>query len=105
VKPIAVKPKTNIQEKASVITGDTKYKTIVKYTFYESGEKYVKVLLDFPNAKSLIKQENLKCVFENRSFELLIDNYKGENFKFAVPKLHCRILPLDCSYSIKTNNV
>jgi len=105
VKPIAVKPKTNIQEKASVITGDTKYKTIVKYTFYESWEKYVKVLLDYPNAKSLIKKENFKCVFENRSFDLLIDNYKGENFKFAVPKVQCIILTLDCSYSIKTNNV
>ena len=105
MKPLLVKPKNNNEEKATVIAGDTKYKTIVKYTFYESGEKYVKVLLDFPNAKTLIKQENLKCVFETRSFELLIDNYKGENFKFAVPKLHCRILPLDCSYSIKTNNV
>tara|TARA_B110000285_G_C14527904_1_gene339476 strand:- start:237 stop:392 length:156 start_codon:yes stop_codon:yes gene_type:complete len=32
----------------------TDYKTMTKYTFYESGEKYVKVLLDFPDAKKII---------------------------------------------------
>ena len=81
------------------------YKTITKYTFYESGEKYVKVLLDFPDAKKLIAREQIKCTFDTRSFTILIHDYKGSNFKFAVPKLHCRILPQDSTFSFKSNNV
>ena len=82
-----------------------KYKTLTKYTYFESGEKYVKVLLDFPDAKNLLKKEDVQTTFEERSFEILIHNYKGENFKFAVPILHHRILAKDCSFSFKSNNV
>jgi len=38
-------------------TTNSSYKTLTKYTFYESGEKYVKVLLDFPDAKKLISKD------------------------------------------------
>ena len=83
----------------------SKYKTMTKYTFYESGEKYVKVLLDFPDAKKLIKREQITTNFEIRSFEIYINDYKGQYFKFAVPKLHCKICPEDCSFGFKSNNV
>mmetsp|Transcript_9972 Transcript_9972/g.15061 ORF Transcript_9972/g.15061 Transcript_9972/m.15061 type:complete len:113 (-) Transcript_9972:30-368(-) len=78
---------------------------MTKYTFYESGEKYIKVLLDFPGAKEQIKREQITCTFEIRSFEILVHDYKGENYKFAVPKLHCRILPKDSSFGFKSNNI
>jgi hypothetical protein len=42
---------------------DNKYKTMTKYTFYESGEKYIKVSLDFPDAKKLIKESDIKANF------------------------------------------
>ena len=106
VKPVAVKqPDTRPAPTALGGFGNNQYKTLTKYTFYESGEKYVKVLLDFPDAKKLLTKEQIQCTFENRSFEILINDYKGENFKFAVPKLHCRILPPDCSFNFKSNNV
>ena len=78
---------------------------MTKYTFYESGEKYVKVLLDFPDAKKLIKRDQIKCQFDIRSFEIFVHGYKGEDFRFAVPKLHCKICPEDCSFGFKSNNV
>ena len=83
----------------------SKFKTMTKYSFSESGEKYVKVLLDFPDAKKLLTTEKITCNFGERSFEIYVEDYKDENYKFAVPKLHCRILPKDCSFSFKSNNV
>ncbi len=55
---------------------DNKYKTMTKYTFYESGEKYIKVSLDFPDAKKLIKESDIKANFQIRSFEIFVHNYK-----------------------------
>ena len=107
IRPIAVK-REGTGGKVDVLSGvgsNQQYKTLTKYTFYESGEKYVKVLLDFPGAKKLLTKDQVQCTFEQRSFEILIHNYKGENFKFAVPKLHCRILPPDCTFSFKSDNV
>ena len=57
VQPIAVKPKETPAAPSKVDTladASSKFKTMTKYTFYESGEKYVKVLLDFPGAKKLL---------------------------------------------------
>ena len=108
VAPLAVRPAASTDSKVTALSGtgsDSKYKTMTKYTFYEDKEKYVKVLLDFPDAKKLLTKDNLVCTFEERSFTLLVNDYKGEYFKFAVPKLHCRILPPDCSFSLKSNNV
>lgn len=63
------------------------------------------VLLDFPDAKKLLTKDQISCSFDLRSFTILIHDYKGENYKFAVPKLHHRIAPRDCSFSFKSNNV
>ena len=111
VKPIKVAPINDNREgpnkkvEAAMADARSNYKTLTKYTYFESGEKYVKVLLDFPDAKSLLKKDQITCNFGDRSFEIFIDNYKGDNFKFAVPNLHHRILPKDCSFSFKSNNV
>ena len=107
VKPIQVKSaeSANKATGSAIVGGDQKYKTLVKYTFYESGTKYIKVLLDFPDAKKLISKDHIQTSFDVRSFEVLIHDYKGENFKFAVPKLHCKICPPDCSIGFKSNNV
>tara|TARA_B110000285_G_C14719545_1_gene421507 strand:- start:118 stop:444 length:327 start_codon:yes stop_codon:yes gene_type:complete len=78
---------------------------LTKYSYSESGEKYVKVLLDFPDAKNLIQKDNVTCTFGDRTFELQVLNYKGENYRFGVQNLHHRILTKDCSWSLKSNNV
>ena len=63
VKPLAVAATgastTSPAEKVSIhgAPANSKYKTMTKYTFYESGTKYVKVLLDFPDAKKLINRD------------------------------------------------
>ena len=56
VKPISVKPVVSAKQEVvkELKEFGTDYKTMTKYTFYESGEKYVKVLLDFPDAKKII---------------------------------------------------
>ena len=64
MQPIAVKPvtaeKATFENKpvgAVISQVGSEYKTMTKYSYSESGEKYVKVLLDFPDAKNLIKKE------------------------------------------------
>ena len=52
--PVAAKPSAKADTLAEV---GSKYKTMTKYTYFESGEKYVKVLLDFPDAKKLLKDD------------------------------------------------
>jgi len=102
VAPLQIKPS---KAEDVIVESGNKYKTLTKYTFYESGEKYVKVLLDFPDAKKLIQRNQIQTNFELRSFEILINDYKGECFKFAVPNLHHKICPEDCSFGFKSNNV
>ena len=105
VEPIQVRTFDEKPKKAETLSEvASNYKILTKYSFSESG-KYVKVLFDFPDAKNLIKKEQVQTNFEKRSFEIMIAGYKGENFKFAVPKLQCRICPPDCSWSLKSNNV
>ena len=115
VRPVAMNPQpaavavaptgVNKPVAAHVSLDTSNYKTLTKYSYSESGEKYVKVLLDFPDAKNLIKKEDVHVTFGVRSFEILVNNYKGANYKFAVPNLHHRILTKDCSFSFKSNNV
>ena len=92
-----------VPQAVATVGGD--HKTLTKYSYAESGEKYVKVLLDFPDAKNLIQKDNVTCTFGDRTFEILVNNYKGENYRFAVQNLHHRILTKDCSWSLKSNNV
>ena len=89
----------------AVATVGNEHKTLTKYSYSESGEKYVKVLLDFPDAKNLIHKDNVTCNFGDRTFEIFVNNYKGENYRFGVQNLHHRILTKDCSWSLKSNNV
>ena len=59
VRPIQVNKKPAVPEdsgnkpvEAHVSLDTSNYKTCTKYSYSESGEKYVKVLLDFPDAKT-----------------------------------------------------
>jgi hypothetical protein len=79
------------------------FKTVTKFSFYESG-KWVKVLLDFPDIK-VVPKENVTSEFNKRSFSVKVLDYKGANYQFTVPKTHCPILPEASYVSFKTNNI
>ena len=53
VKPVEVRPAAPAKGPLTQISTDAKFVTIVKYSYYESGSKWVKVLLDgFKGIKS-----------------------------------------------------
>ena len=71
-----------------------KFRTITKYSYFESGDKWVKVLL--PDLANLGDHPKDKVSIEftsQRSFEVKVEGFKGANWQFAVPKTQCRILP------------
>ena len=82
-----------------------KYKTISKYTYYESGDKWVKVLLSDLAGLDKHPKDKLKVDFQNRSFTVKVDDFKGENLQFTVPRLQCRILPQACTLSHKSSGL
>ena len=79
VKPVEVRPAavpTKGGPLTSIVTDDN-YVTIVKYSYYESGTKLIKVLLDgFKDIKSHPK-EKIQVEFKPRSFTLRILDFKG----------------------------
>ncbi len=59
---------------------------MTKYSFYESGKNWVKVLLDLKDVGKHDK-DKIKIDFSKRTFKLVITDFKGNNYQFTVPKL------------------
>ena len=79
VKPLAVKQ----SEPSSFDI--LKYKTLNKYTYYESGPDYIKVELS--ELAGVTSQEIISVDFLNRALTVRVENFKGANYQFTVPKL------------------
>ena len=50
----------------------------------------------------------MKIEFQERSFTVLVADYKGiagNNLRFAVPKLQCKIIPKGCSFVAKSSGL
>eukprot|EP00347_Sterkiella_histriomuscorum_P013055 403366189 len=111
VKPIEVKKaqtsttnaKPTQQDIGGIFTTD-KFITLTKYSFYESGKNWVKVLLDLKDIKTLDKNQ-IKIEFGKRSFTLHIYDFKGKNYSFSVPKLQCYILSEQSTMVIKNDSI
>lgn len=104
VKPIEVKPAAAPTKAPTVLASDDKFVSLAKYSYYESGSKWVKVLLDFKNIKSH-PADKITVEFKPRSFTVRILDFQGQNYQFQVPKLQCYIKPEECSHTIKSDAV
>lgn len=83
-----------------------KYRSITKYTYFESGTKWVKVLLSDLADLGDHPKDKIKIEFPtNRSFSVKVEDFKGQNWSFAVPKTQCRILPQACTYTFKSSGL
>ncbi len=60
--------------------------TLAKYSYYESGSKWVKVLLDFKGIKGHAA-DKITVEFKPRSFTVHVMDFQGKNYQFQVPKL------------------
>ena len=75
---------------SSVLAADTeqllKYRTITKYSYFESGDKWVKVQL--PDLAGLKDHpaEKVKIEFPSaRTFSVVVLDWKDQNWQFTVP--------------------
>jgi hypothetical protein len=72
------------------MAGKKPFKTLTKYSYSESGTKYIKVLLsDLSDLKSH-PEDKLKITYDERSFSVMVEDYQGKagnNLQFTVPKL------------------
>ena len=74
---------TSTAKKAGVhiaSTDDKKFRTITKYSYFESGDKYIKVLLSELAGLKDHPVDKVKIEFPtNRSFSVVVEDWKGEN--------------------------
>ena len=64
-----------------------KYRTITKYSYFESGTKWVKVLLPDLTGLDSHPKDKIKIEFPTqRSFTVHVEDFKGQNWQFSVPK-------------------
>ena len=107
VKPIEVKKPvaTAAAGKAPVtLASDDKFVSLAKYSYYESGKKWVKVLLDFKDIKNH-PADKVTVEFKPRSFTVRVLEFKGQNYQFQVPKTQCAVVPEECSHTIKSDSI
>ena len=112
VKPLATTTATVSTKPltTSVIGAETeqllKYRTITKYSYFESGEKWVKVLL--PDLAGLKDHDPdmVKIEFPTpRSFSVVVLHWRDQNWQFTVPRTQCRILPQACTFVHKSSGL
>ena len=60
------------------------FKTLTKYTYFESGKNYIKVQL---SELAGLTKEVCEVEFQNRSLSVKVFDFNGQNFQFAVLKL------------------
>ena len=77
---------------------------LTTYSYYESGKKYVKVLITLDGV-DLHPADKFQVSFKSKSFEVIVREYAGKNYIFRVPKLQNKILPDQCSLSFKRNTI
>jgi len=95
VIPIATT--SNEPKKDIVLT----YQTLNTYSFYESSQKFVRVLIPVPGIEKVLK-ENIISHFEEESLEIKINKAAhGNNYRFNVPKLYLKIKPDECDTMVK----
>jgi hypothetical protein len=93
---------TNVDVNKDIVLS---YKTLTKYSFYESSQKYVRVLIPVPGIEK-VEKKNIIATFEEESLEVKINKaLNNNNYRFAVPKLYCKIKPDECDTLIKGENL
>jgi len=110
INTIPIVPKQTIA--ASALTNPStnekvlKFRTITKYSYFESGDKWIKVLLPDLAGLSSHPADKIKVEFPtNRSFSVEVVDFNGQNWQFAVPRTQCRILTKACTFQMKSSGL
>eukprot|EP00392_Amoebophrya_sp_AT5.2_P016809 g17105.t1 len=80
------------------------YETITKYSFEDHNTTTVKVFLPLEGVGK-IDHKNVESRFGERSFEVLIHDYKGKNWRLGCAKTHEGILPEKSRHVVRDNKI
>ena len=88
VRPAAPANPPPMVSKTAKVTGaaamapaeQLRYRTITKYSYFESGEKWVKVLLPELAGLKNHPAEKIKVEFANRSFSVIVLDFNNQNW-------------------------
>ena len=99
VQPIATR-QLPPEKKAAIL----KYRTLHKYSYYESGKTWVKVLVGIPGIGDH-PASKIEVSFGERTLDVFVHDFKGENLHFGVRKLQCKIKPEQSKWAVKSGDI
>lgn len=85
-------------------TDITGYETITSYTWEDHNDDTVKVLVELRDVGKLPASQ-VRSNFNERQFELLVDDYNGKNLRFACYKTHGEMKFDQCKHVVRANRV
>jgi len=85
-------------------TDITGYETITSYTWEDHNDDTVKVLVELKDVGKL-PPSKVRSQFNERQFELLVDDYNGKNMRFACYKTHGEMNFAECKHVVRANRV
>ncbi|CAF0845884.1 unnamed protein product [Didymodactylos carnosus] len=92
------------QASATTSTNRSYNKDITLYA-WDQSDKFVKLYVQDLNGVSNLAEDQIKCTFEQRGFQLEINNLNNVNYTFKLRKLLNEILPNESSYKLKKDSV
>jgi len=106
--PVAAPPSSGIttfnNKQSPFGTNIMSYETITTYTWEDTNDTTVKVLVPLDGVGKL-PPSAVKAQFGVREFELLIDDYNGRKLRFACYKTHGEMNPEECKHVVRANRV
>ena len=81
------------------------YKSVTAYSWEDKDDGRVIVRIPFTGAKAELKTSQIACSFDTRSFQVLVNSYRGHNWRFSCPRTHAVIIPELCSFRIGSDSV
>jgi hypothetical protein len=85
-------------------TEDLKFKHLTNYSYYESNKQTIRVNIPLKDVQT-IPVENIKGIFTESSCEVKVIGLNNLNYFFAVPRLHCKIIPDKSTVTAGKDNI
>ncbi len=85
-------------------TEDLKFKHLTSYSYYEANKQTIRVNIPLKDVQN-VAAENIKGIFTESSCEVKVLGLNNLNYFFAVPRLHCKIIPDKSTVTAGKDNI
>ena len=80
-------------------------KSLTRYSWEDKDNSRVVVRLPFAGAKEKLKESDVECIFDVRSFTVRVLAERADGWQFSCPRTHASIDPSKCSFRITKDDV